>query len=179
MPFLQQSDESGTRRDESGTRRDGPAARWDASAARGAAYPAHQPSHANCSGQPFATRWARQPYSKTPPGRASCDALPGVSSQMPRRATVSERGDGGASASIPRHIPPPTTRTLAKIGRSPQSMEWRACLSLSVSHYVYVGRATRAGTQRLFTCRGCLQEESLCTRTWLCTQRPHNSAQMP
>ena len=42
------------------------------------------------------------PGSKTPPGRAPCDALPSVRSRAARRAQVSVRGDGGTSSSCRR-----------------------------------------------------------------------------
>ena len=41
----------------------------------------------------------RQFHPETPLGRAPCDALPSVRSRVPRRAQVSERGDGGTASS--------------------------------------------------------------------------------
>ena len=60
----------------------------------------------------------RQFHPETPLGRAPCDALPSVRSRVPRRAQVSERGDGGTASSRRRRARRGRWRTWRARGQS-------------------------------------------------------------
>ena len=86
----------------------------------------HRSRPATASGSGI-TLGTSQPCPETPPGRAPCDALPSVRSRVPRRAQVSERGDGERACSRRRPDRRGPWRRWRARGRRPGSRHRPGC----------------------------------------------------